>query len=830
VNRQRPLSPLSKVLVSALLALVLWLPRGLQLDRFVAVDERSWLTRSANFYLALHQRDWAATFQRYHPGVTTMWLGAAGFLWRYPAYADEAAGPIEDMSVGVEGFLRSRGHEPLELLAAGRSLVVLAIVLILLLAFWLAVDLVGVLPALAGFLLLAFDPLAIGLSRMLHVDGLSSALMLLALLAFLRYRYVEGSMGRSRAALVLSGAAAGLAWLTKTPALFLIPFLGLLWAVGLAARWRSKGRLPLRFYLRDVRQTLLDVLLWMGTGVAVFVLLWPAMWVDPMGTLRRVITGGSELAASGHSSALFFDGHIFASGEDPGPFFYPVTYLWGSTPMMLAGLGLLLLALLLGPLLSLSVTGRKAAGDLIWYVLLFTLLMTLSAVKFQRYLLPVYLPLDLLAGMGWAALAAGLASLRPNAWLRASQPLWIALPVVAQAVLVLPHFPYYFTYTNPALGGAAKAPQILMIGLGEGLDEAARYLAAKPDAADLTVASWYRGGSFNYIFPYTSVDIDEFYRADYAVLYAHQWQRQTPEKRLLDYFAQLTPEHVVTLHGIEYARIYNLRGAPPPAYFVDWAGAIRLVDQETPEAPVQPGAPFVVRLHLYSIAPLDRNLSILVRLVDPDGREVARSEGWPFGSPTSTWQPGTRYVDGHEFTLPADTPPGYYRVEVSFTDPQTLGPVTPTVAGTETPLADILAVDTIAVGALPAMPDRPLQPPAEVGDMARLLGLTVGKSDPLAASAPLSIEPGEVLRLALFWEARQSTTVDYTVFVHLLGPDGKITAQADHRPAAGNAPTNFWRTGATIVDKFDLPIPPDAPPGVYHVAVGLYDLATLSPF
>ena len=70
MNRQRPLSPLAKVLVSALLALVLWLPRGLQLDRFVAVDERSWLTRSANFYLALHQRDWAATFQRYHPGVT----------------------------------------------------------------------------------------------------------------------------------------------------------------------------------------------------------------------------------------------------------------------------------------------------------------------------------------------------------------------------------------------------------------------------------------------------------------------------------------------------------------------------------------------------------------------------------------------------------------------------------------------------------------------------------------------------------------------------------------------------------------------------------------
>src|SRR5690606_35590796 len=122
----------------------------------------------------------------------------------------------------------------------------------------------------------------------------------------------------------------------------------------------------------------------------------------------------------------------------------------------------------------------------------------------------------------------------------------------------------------------AKAPEVMMIGLREGLDEAARYLRAKSDAADLTVASWYRGGSFNYIFPYNSVDIDEFYRADYAVIYAHQWQRLVPEKRLLDYFARLTPEHSIWLHGLEYARIYDLRSAPPPVYFTDWAEAIRL--------------------------------------------------------------------------------------------------------------------------------------------------------------------------------------------------------------------------------------------------------------
>ena len=110
------------VVLSLTLALVLWLPRGLALDHFVAVDERSWLTRSGNFYLALSQGDWAATFQRYHPGVTTMWLGMLGFLWRYPDYPADAAGQITSMSDGIEGFLQSHGHPPLTMLAAGADL------------------------------------------------------------------------------------------------------------------------------------------------------------------------------------------------------------------------------------------------------------------------------------------------------------------------------------------------------------------------------------------------------------------------------------------------------------------------------------------------------------------------------------------------------------------------------------------------------------------------------------------------------------------------------------------------------------------------------------
>ena len=817
------MSALQKAALTLLLALILWLPRGLALDRFVAVDERSWLTRSGNFYLALSRGDLVATFQRYHPGVTTMWLGMAGYLWRYPGYP-AAAAQIDDMSAGVEGFLRDQGREPIDLLAAGRAFVVAATVLTLLLAFRIAVDLLGLLPALIGFLLIAFEPFLLGLTRMLHVDGLSSAFMLLAVLAFLRYcAGANANLRHGTRYLVISGVAAGLAWLSKSPALFLAPFMALVVLAALWQRWRASPRTGGRALL----QPALAGLVWFALGAGVFVLLWPAMWVQPLQSLAAIFSAAGESAAEGHSKALFYNGHIYTG--DPGFWFYPHTYLWRATPVTLLGLVAAIAAFFTArPPLDRR-ERRSAAMWLALFVLLFTLFMTFGSKKFPRYLLPVYMPLNLLAGMGWAALGLWVQRRWPRRW---TLPAVLSVTILAQALLALPHFPYYFTYYNPLLGGAKRVPQVMTIGLGEGLDEAARYLAAKPGAADMTVASWYRGGSFNYLYPYASVDIDEFFHSDYAVLYAHQWQRQVPDKRLIDYFAGLTPEYVVRLHGTDYASIYNLHDAAPPAYFTDWADAIRLVRVDTPDEPVTPGEVFVVRLHFYSIAPLDRNLSVLVRLVDAAGNEVARSEGWPYGMPTADWQPGSVYVDGHEFVLPPNSRKapgrGYVRVEVAFYDPATGQIITPTVAAGGTPLPDLLPVGYAAVAPLPGGPDAPFAPPALLGDQILLTGAAAdGQSIPEPGALALTATPGASVPLTLHWRMRQYVAADYTVLLHLIGPDGALAAQWDGQPVHGLLPTTLWRTDGAIVDERVLDLPADLPPGEYRLVTGLYNLADL---
>jgi len=126
-------------------------------------------------------------------------------------------------------------------------------------------------------------------------------------------------------------------------------------------------------------------------------------------------------------------------------------------------------------------------------------------------------------------------------------------------------FPYYFNYYNPLVGGASRAPQVMMIGWGEGLDQAARYLNTQPNAAKLKVASWYPDGPFSYLFvgetslkdlPTSAKDLP---KVDYLVLYTHQWQRQLPSQEFLADFENITPEKVVTIGNLEYARIYRLR-------------------------------------------------------------------------------------------------------------------------------------------------------------------------------------------------------------------------------------------------------------------------------
>jgi hypothetical protein len=83
----------------------------------------------------------------------------------------------------------------------------------------------------------------------------------------------------------------------------------------------------------------------------------------------------------------------------------------------------------------------------------------------------------------------------------------------------------------------------------------------------------------------------------------------------------------------------------------------------------------------------------------------------------------------------------------------------------------------------------------------------------------------DTVEVRLLWLARQPMEESYKVFIHVNDDQGKLLAQTDSRPQGYASNTNRWIPGQVIVDRFEVPLPPDAPPGRYQVRVGLYNEA-----
>jgi len=93
-------------------------------------------------------------------------------------------------------------------------------------------------------------------------------------------------------------------------------------------------------------------------------------------------------------------------------------------------------------------------------------------------------------------------------------------------------------------------------------------------------------------------------------------------------------------------------------------------------------------------------------------------------------------------------------------------------------------------------------------------------------AAELAPQDG-VLQVRLNWNQPADLpqpTGDYVIFVHVLGEDGSIAAQADRRPGNGTLPPGNWLPGQ-LADQLDISIS-HLPPGTYDVVLGLFDPVT----
>ncbi len=90
------------------------------------------------------------------------------------------------------------------------------------------------------------------------------------------------------------------------------------------------------------------------------------------------------------------------------------------------------------------------------------------------------------------------------------------------------------------------------------------------------------------------------------------------------------------------------------------------------------------------------------------------------------------------------------------------------------------------------------------------------------------VPAGGPLLVDLRWRALRAMTRDYTVFVQVIGPDGKLYGQIDSWPVQGARPTTDWEVGEEIPDSYRVYVGADGPRGEYQVIVGWYLLADMS--
>jgi hypothetical protein len=89
-----------------------------------------------------------------------------------------------------------------------------------------------------------------------------------------------------------------------------------------------------------------------------------------------------------------------------------------------------------------------------------------------------------------------------------------------------------------------------------------------------------------------------------------------------------------------------------------------------------------------------------------------------------------------------------------------------------------------------------------------------------------TVRPGEALPVTLCWRDLALMDISYTVFLQVIDEGGVKAAQMDRLPCDGGCPTNTWRPGDLVAERYSLPVRADAPPGRYQLIAGMYDLAT----
>ncbi len=519
------------VTVVALLALV-FVPRLLDLDRFINFDGAThWMARSTTFYSAIAKGEFAGTVKSSHPGVTVMIMtGASTMLGSLIKF----------------GTPSPWGHFT-ELVFFAKLPLAVCSGLGLVLAGWIVHRHLGqTFFAILMTFFLAVDPLFLGHSRLLHLDSTNTVFVLLSLLCFGCY-FNAGKQSQ----LIQSAFFAGLGILTRSTSLALVPFVLVLMLVGARSGQRT------------ILEQLKHFAMWGCTTAAVFVVVWPAMWVAPLDTVHRLV-GGVEIAYNEVDADA--DDVMFQESAEDVPKVQRILF----SARMFKDFLLLRFphALILGSIgiacLSYRCWQRRAEPlDITLAILVcFAIPLIIGLSFFQkvnvnaqayRYALVSYTVFQVMAAYGLYVCFNAL--WRNRAIAARSFAILLLLTTCAwSSYRTLSLHPYYQVYHNDFISARYT-------GYGEGFELVADYLNRLENAESLTVASD-DASCLSYFFHGKTLwaEYAATQDVDYVVVYNPMVHPRRSGGYLLKHYhynESQQPEFVAIIHGMEVAWLYR---------------------------------------------------------------------------------------------------------------------------------------------------------------------------------------------------------------------------------------------------------------------------------
>jgi hypothetical protein len=290
-----------------------------------------------------------------------------------------------------------------------------------------------------------------------------------------------------------------------------------------------------------VARTLAAPLIWTLLLAAVYVALWPTLWVRPIAVMVAVVRFAVTLGGSPHLWPTYFLGQ--PTTGDPGLLFYPLAILLRLGPVATIGLGLLAVLAF-----RRKMSAMPAVAWLVVFVIVFVDVMAIGGKKFDRYMLPALATLTLLGGVGFWALAQQVTG--------ALRTAIVAAAILAQGAWLISTYPYPLAAYNPLAGGAAVARQTLMVGWGEGLEQAAAYLNRLPNADRLTVSTQYHH-VLRLAFHGRTVRVPNPRAVDYYVVYVNMIQRNTVPLPVRPAVEAHQEVFTATVGGVPFAWVYK---------------------------------------------------------------------------------------------------------------------------------------------------------------------------------------------------------------------------------------------------------------------------------